>query len=253
MIPTDAALPGILSAEEIAARLGVAGPGPFTVGVRPRITLGAQPSAPVPAPEPDEPPDDRPMELLAAEQETTRAVVNDLLEQRLRLAERIESLDRTIEEGRAASFDPETTRAARDERTRLAAEEAELSTLTERANARHDRASQALGRRRTADRAAEYRAEIAALAALAAQSDLAIDGAVRALDSLLAARVAMVADAVAVADGLNTLPEPFWIGPAAWIGTTRQPNRGWVPPGIAFDRSRIPTLAGRPRRVTLGL
>ncbi len=255
MNPIDGTVGHVLTEAEVAA--AIAGPGAISVRANVGPVRPAVVAQPVPEPTPEPLDDGRPLAELEADATAARTVVNELLERSLRVAEQIEALDRRIEAGRAVSHDPATTAADRAERARLVADLAEVDTLRERASAVHDRAAAVATAGQQRAKAAELRGQLADLAERAAASDAAIETIIGALLDLEDARAALVAEAEAVVDGLNSLPERHWTGPARWVGGVRQrPTHGeGVPAAIRFDRQRIPELArpSRPRRLILGL
>lgn len=247
MTRLDAALPGILSEEDVARQLASM---PMT------IRQAALPApAPVAAP-PPVPVDDRPLSVIETELIDARARLNGILEDRLQLAAKLEEVERAVEEARAsAPLSPSATAAVRAERDRLQAELAEMDVLVERQNDAHDRAAAAWQSGRYAQIAGETRARLAVLVERAAESDAAISAAIEAVWDEVDARFALIDEAKREANALNALPPIYWVGPVAMSGGQRQPNTNYVPAGLSLDLREIKALKipGRRRRIILGI
>lgn len=242
--PYDAAVPGMLTAEEVAARLaprqapGVASPGPMTV----RATLPPAPPAPEPVVEPEpEPVDDRSLEELEAARDQALATRERLRDRGADLAGQLEALERAIAEG-DASLTPGASLDARRERERLRVEIDENRDQAERAAALADRAARAWSAAWSRLRADSLREEIVAKLADAAASDDAIEAAILALVAAEAERAELIAEAERLRAELEKIPAA---------------GRGYVPPLSAayLDVARLARFraATAGRRWTFGL
>jgi chromosome segregation ATPase len=135
---------------------------------------------PAPAPEPEPIDDDRPLELLEADERAARGRLEAVQAQRLDLAGNLAALDGAIEAARE-SLDPAATTDLRSRRSAILGELDELRELEARANSVYTVASAASSRARLRLHAAEILAEIDSLNGKVPDAFEAIERAIGAL------------------------------------------------------------------------